>query len=133
MHELTHLLASFITYAKPTNFSIIPKKHNGGITLGSVSSSNITWYNAIIVSLAPFTLYFLAYYLMKILSSIDNELYYYLTLYFIANLLFAGTPSSTDWKLAFKKSWILLLVLIFVIIEYKFKIFGAESILNKWI
>jgi len=130
MHELMHLIASFISFGKPTNFSIIPKKNNSGITLGSVSSSNMTWYNAIIISLAPFLLYFIAYYLMKILPSIHNELYYYATLYFIANLLFAGTPSSTDWKLAFKKSWILLLIIIIGIIEYKFKIIGIASFIN---
>jgi hypothetical protein len=133
MHELMHLLASFITFARPTNFSIIPKKHNGGITLGSVSSSNIRWYNAIIVSLAPLSLYVIAYYLMKILPSIHNETYYYATLYFIANLLFAGTPSSTDWKLAFKKSWFLLLLLVLLIVEYKFKIIGLEAILSKYL
>jgi len=133
MHELMHLLASFITFGKPTSFSIIPKKHNGGITLGSVTSSNITWYNALLISLAPFALYFIAYYLMKILPSIHNELYYYATLYFIANLLFAGTPSGTDWRLAFKKSWVLILLVVGLIIEYKFKIIGLESILNKWI
>ena len=133
MHELMHLLASFITFGKPTNFSIIPKKHNGGITLGSVSSANITWYNAIIVSLAPLALYFIAYYLMRILPSINNEIYYYATLYFIANLLFAGTPSSTDWKLAFKKSWFLLLLIILGIIEYKYKIIGIESIIDSYL
>ena len=133
MHELMHLLASFITFGKPTNFSIIPKKHNGGITLGSVTSSNITWYNAIIISLAPFALYFIAYYLMKILPNIHNELYYYASLYFIANLLFAGTPSSTDWRLAFKKSWFLVFLIVILVVEYKFKVVGLESILNKWI
>jgi len=133
MHEFMHLLASFITFGKPTNFSIIPKKSNGGITLGSVSSVNITWYNAIIISLAPLALYFMAYYLMKILPSIHNKLYYYTTLYFIANLLFAGTPSSTDWKLAFKKSWILLLIVLLGLVEYKFKIINLESIISKWI
>ncbi len=131
MHELMHLLASFITFGKPTKFSIIPKKYNGGITLGSVSSSNVTWYNAIIISLAPFALYYIAYYLMKILPSINNEVYYYATLYFIANLIFAGTPSPTDWKLAFKKSWFLLLVIILGVVEYKFKVVGLESILSK--
>ena len=133
MHELMHLLASFVTFGKPTSFSIIPKKHNGGITLGSVSSANVKWYNAIIISLAPLALYFIAYYLMKILPSIGNEVYYYATLYFIANLLFAGTPSPTDWRLAFKKSWFLIVVIILGVVEYKFKIVGLESIIAKWL
>ncbi len=133
MHELMHLFASFISFGKPVSFSIIPKKSSGGITLGKVSSSNITWYNAIFISLAPLALYYIAYYLMKILPSISNGMYYYTTLYFIANLLFAGTPSSTDWKLAFRKSWFLLLVVVIGVVEYKYNIIGVKAIINKWL
>ncbi len=127
MHELMHLIASFLTFGKPKSFSIIPKKTNTGVTLGSVSSANITWYNAIIISLAPLLLYFIAYYIMKELPSNLNPLYYYAIIYFVANLLFAGTPSPTDWKLAFKKSWFLLLLLVFGYVEYKYNILHVES------
>ncbi len=57
MHELMHLLTSFISFGKPVKFTIIPKRNGNGITLGSVSSANITWYNAIFISLSPLFLY----------------------------------------------------------------------------
>ncbi len=130
MHELMHLLASFMTFGKPKSFSIIPEKTKDGVTLGSVSSANVTWYNAIIISLAPLALYYLAYYIMKNIPSNLAPMYYYATIYFVANLLFAGTPSSTDWKLAFKKSWFILLVLILGYVEYKYNILHVESFIR---
>lgn len=127
MHELMHLLASYFTFGKPVKFTVIPKRSEGTIVLGSVSSTNITWYNAIIISLAPLLLYALAYYIILILPTITTPLYYYASIYFVTNLLFAGTPSPADWKLAFQKSWLLLSVLLFVAIEYYFKIFDLAD------
>ena len=120
MHEMMHLIASFISFGKPVSFTIIPKKKGAGLTLGSVSSANIRWYNAIIISLAPLLLFVIAYYLLIYIQNLDDKIYFYLGLYMVANLIFAGMPSSTDWKLAFKKSWILLLIIIVSILEYKF-------------
>jgi hypothetical protein len=108
MHELMHYIASLLTFGKPVSFTIIPKRNGNSITLGSVSSTNVRWYNAIIISLAPLFLFFIGYYLLFKLEEISNPLYYGLTLYFIANLFYAGMPSPTDWKLAIKKSWVIL-------------------------
>lgn len=127
MHELMHFMASFFTFGRPIKFSIFPKKSKGTIVLGSVSSANVTWYNALIISLAPLLLYILAYYMTLSLASITTPLYYYATIYFIANILFAGTPSPADWRLAFQKSWLILSVLLLAALEYYFKLFALAD------
>jgi hypothetical protein len=53
MHELSHLLAAFLTNARPVSISIFPRRGGGGWVLGSVSCANIRWYNGIFVGLAP--------------------------------------------------------------------------------
>lgn len=53
-HELLHFLIGTLTLAKPVQVSLIPKFHrDGSATLGFVMFSNIRWYNALWVGLAP--------------------------------------------------------------------------------
>ena len=53
VHELLHLIVGLITFARPTSFSIIPKKVGKKIVLGSVGFTNLNWTNAWLTALAP--------------------------------------------------------------------------------
>jgi uncharacterized membrane protein len=63
IHEVLHLVFGLLTFARPVSMSIIPVRTAGGYTLGSVSFTNIRWYNAAIVGLAPLLSVPLAIYL----------------------------------------------------------------------
>src|SRR6476660_1899974 len=53
-HELLHFLLGTLTLARPVKFSLLPKFHrDGSATLGSVTFTNIRWYNALWVGMAP--------------------------------------------------------------------------------
>ena len=53
-HELLHLLVGTLILAKPVKISLLPKFHrDGSATLGVVMFSNIRWYNALWVGVAP--------------------------------------------------------------------------------
>ena len=54
IHEFLHYITGLFLLAEPVKFSVWPKKGpNGEITLGYVEFRNFTWYNTVIVSLAP--------------------------------------------------------------------------------
>jgi hypothetical protein len=53
-HELAHFLVGLITLARPTSFSVIPRRSGAEWTLGSVQFANLRWYNAAPTALAPF-------------------------------------------------------------------------------
>ncbi len=54
LHETLHLIIGAILNAKPVGMSVIPKRgREGTMELGSVCFSNITWYNALPLALAP--------------------------------------------------------------------------------
>lgn len=54
LHELTHLIVGLLTNAKPASASIIPhKQDDGSWKLGSVTFSNIRWYNGALIGLSP--------------------------------------------------------------------------------
>lgn len=53
-HELAHLAAALITFAKPTNIDITPRRADGGgWVLGSVECERLYWFNAFPVGMAP--------------------------------------------------------------------------------
>lgn len=54
LHELAHFFAGALTNARPGHFSVFPRWTSGNHwVLGSVSFTNIRWYNAVFVGLAP--------------------------------------------------------------------------------
>ena len=53
LHEFLHFFIGLITFAHPVSFSLIPKKTEGGWTLGSVSFANLNQLNALPVAMAP--------------------------------------------------------------------------------
>lgn len=110
LHEALHALVGFFTFAGPVSISIIP--HRIGKcqwVLGEASFRNIRWYNAALVSLAPFLCLPLCTWL--VVWRLKGE--YALTfmdpvLWFIAaSLLIGAWPSAQDYRLAMK-SWVLV-------------------------
>jgi hypothetical protein len=53
-HELAHYGMGLVTMARPTSFSVIPRRSGHEWTLGSVNFANLRWYNAAPTALAPF-------------------------------------------------------------------------------
>jgi len=102
-HELAHLIASAFLNGKPTKISLLPQKMEGGYTLGYIESSNVTWYNALPISLAPLSLLVLAYYINInfFLYFEENTLTYILYIYLQVSLIDSSIPSSQDFKVAF--------------------------------
>jgi len=102
-HELAHLVASIFLNGKPTKVSLFPKKTEAGYTLGYVESSNITWYNALPISLAPLSLLILAFYvnINFFYYFEENIITYVLYIYIQISLIDSSLPSSQDYRVAF--------------------------------
>jgi len=116
LHELSHLIMSFITNGQPTNINIFPRKKivedKTYYLLGSVDSSNVTWYNAWLIGLAPLFLFFIAY--QTYLSDYD----WYFKALVITLLIESGMPSTTDITVAIKYSYAILLSLLLSVFFY---------------
>lgn len=109
-HELAHFLAGLLTFARPASLSIIPRRSNGGWTLGEVRLANARWYNAAPTALAPLALILLPWWVAVLrtppgwqFSALDAGLAFLLAPQFLA-----CWPSAADWKLALR-SWPLFL------------------------
>jgi hypothetical protein len=103
-HELAHYIVGLLLWAKPTNFSLWPKRQSGGgFVLGSVSFSNIRFFNAIPTAFAPLLLIFFAYYVEQNFFTLVDEttLTFILYVFTIVIILENAIPSSTDFKVAF--------------------------------
>ena len=102
LHEFMHFAVGLIFNAHPKNFSIIPKRGNGGYVMGSVSFANIKFYNAMPAALAPVLLLPVGFYANRYLlpliqpSFINYVLYVLLQTIIIENAM----PSATDFKVA---------------------------------
>lgn len=110
-HELMHFSIGLILLAKPTLFSLIPKKTNEGYTLGSVSFQNINFFNALPTSMAPLILIPISLYLIFISFAIDNELIKIPLAFLITNLLISSKPSSADFNIMFSSKFGIFLYL----------------------
>lgn len=119
LHELLHLIAGLVSNARPVSLSIWPRRVAGGYQLGAVGFSNIRWYNAAIVGMAPLLGFALAIWLAFVrtlpgsgLNQIDLAVWYG-----SATLLICSWPSKEDWRLA-STSWPLAPPLIFSLIYW---------------
>ena len=105
LHELSHYFVGLILNAKPTTFSVWPKRSlEGGYTMGSVGFRNIRFYNAIPSCLAPLFLLYIGYSLNKyflplMIPSITNYLIYLLMQTVIIE---NSIPSRADISIATK-------------------------------
>jgi hypothetical protein len=110
LHESMHYIAVLIFNGKPTNFSLFPKQQQDGSWIGGfVNFSNLRWYNAMPIGLAPLLILLLAwnlhrgFYGVKWWSSdfliVQDILYVVLE----ACLIEASLPSITDIKIILSK------------------------------
>lgn len=105
LHELSHFFVGLLLNARPTSFSVWPKRSlEGGYTMGSVGFRNITFYNAIPSCLAPLSLLYLGYLLNKyflplMIPTIGNYLIYLLMQTVIIE---NAIPSRADISIACK-------------------------------
>jgi hypothetical protein len=120
-HETMHFILGVFFKAKPTSVSIIPKKIESGYVLGSVSFSNMNFINALPVSMAPFFLIPLSFYLMVHFSDyfLFNEMNRVYAGFFIYNLWISSIPSVTDFKLLLKFPLTIVFygIIIFALVE----------------
>jgi hypothetical protein len=111
-HELAHFLAGLVTGARPTSFSVIPKRNGRNWRLGSVTLSRLTWYNAAPSALAPLVLLLIpvvaAWFRTRGNWSFE-PLDLALTLVLAPQFL-SFWPSPDDWKIAVR-SWPYLIVI----------------------
>ena len=105
-HELMHFIVGFLLRAKPSGFSIRPKRAGKGWILGSVSFQKVNLFNGAFVALAPILLLPLAW-LCFIRFSLPFWVHHqwggwlgagYLT----STILFAASPSFQDMKLGYR-------------------------------
>ncbi|WP_459820103.1 hypothetical protein [Galenea microaerophila] len=108
LHEcLGHYLVSLLLNGRPIRCSVLPtKSEDGGWRLGYVVSSNITWYNAVPIAMAPLIIFIPA--LLFPPSNIGSALFWGL-------VMSSGIPSLTDFKVAFSN--------IFSVIFYGFLLY----------
>lgn len=101
-HELAHLVVGSLLLAKPTGFSLWPKRAAAGWVLGSVSFRKINMFNGAFVALAPLLLLPLAWLCLTDLAAsfwVNHQWGWWLTAgYFTATILLAATPSVQDIK-----------------------------------
>lgn len=103
-HELSHFIMGILTNAQPTKISVWPEQNDDGTwSMGSVTLSNITWYNCLPVGLAPLLMFPAAFWIERnffeyiefgLLSGIA---YLLLIVTLIENCL----PSKADIRIAF--------------------------------
>ena len=102
-HELAHLVVSIVLNGKPVKVSLFPQKIDNGYILGYVQNSNITWYNALPIALAPLSLLVAVYYIYNYFFSYFemNFTNYLLYLFLLVSFLDSAIPSIQDIKVAF--------------------------------
>ena len=102
LHETAHLLVGVLFRAKPTGFSLVPRRQGRPWRLGSVSFTRITPLNAVPVALAPLGLAVIAYWFARRWfvwwsPSLGTTLSLYAVLYL---LLSGALPSRGDLEVA---------------------------------
>lgn len=139
MHELSHFIIGLVFLGNPNSFSLIPKKTEGGFILGSVTFSNIRFFNAIPIALAPLLLLYIAFLLLRF-SNNSPIIEQFIFGFLIFNLIFSSVPSSTDLKVLLSKPIGILFYLVIIVFfmggnnDFKdfFNLLFNKSVWNGW-
>lgn len=111
-HETLHFLTGLALKARPTGFSLVPRREGRGWVMGSVAFGNIRWYNAFFVGLAPLLLLPIAYGLVvwRLQGQPGFGWIEALVVFLIANFIYAALPSWQDLRVAARSpiGWLLL-------------------------
>lgn len=102
LHELAHYLMAIVLNAKPSSFSLLPKRTINGWILGHVEVQNPTWYNLLPIGFAPLSLFVGAFYANAWYSSIPEHTIWSDLLYLLALVILIenAIPSWQDVKIA---------------------------------
>ncbi len=111
-HELCHWTAGHLLNGRPVRFTVLPRREGRGWVLGAVAFSNLRWYNAFFIGLAPLVLLPAAYGLL--LWRLDGHPALgwpeAALVFLLANLVFGAIPSGQDLRIAARSpvGWLLL-------------------------
>ena len=103
LHELMHFLVGLFLNAKPYNFSLFPKRaEGGGYVMGSVGFTNITKYNAVPAAMAPLLLLPIGFYINRYVLPMVEPTFVNFTLYILLQTIIIenSIPSTTDFCVA---------------------------------
>ena len=102
-HELSHLIVGFLVLAKPSGFSLWPRRYGNNWVLGSVAFRNIGLLNGAFVALAPLLLLPVAWLCLThwLLPMWERREWGWWLLgdYVTATILLAALPSFQDLKM----------------------------------
>ncbi|MBV7534347.1 hypothetical protein KW842_01080 [Duganella sp. sic0402] len=102
-HEALHALVGWLVCARPTSFSIIPKRQKNGWLLGSVGFRNLNIWNAAPAAFAPLLLAWAGWLVfvhwMQPAFHDHHYLSWLLAGYVAAVALFSCVPSSVDIRM----------------------------------
>ena len=120
-HELAHLMVSVVLNGKPVKVSLFPKKIEDSYILGYVKNSNITWYNALPIALAPLLLLVAVYFIHSdFFNYFDfNFINYLLYIFLLVSFLDSAIPSVQDIKIAFSNFGFLVYFGIIILAFYQ--------------
>jgi hypothetical protein len=108
LHELAHWIVGAALQANPTAMSLWPKKLGSSAwRLGYVSFTDLRWWNAGPIALAPLIWFVLIVVLFKHLPAIGAVLSVAQALWLGVGLVWlwiAVAPGSSDWSLAWKNA-----------------------------
>ena len=110
-HELAHLVAGFVTGARPASFTVIPRRAGQRWELGAVVLTRVRWYNAAPAALAPLCILLVPYW-VGVLRTRGGWHFMWTDLalaFLLAPQFLAFWPSGADWKIA-RRSWPVLLI-----------------------
>jgi hypothetical protein len=110
LHELVHFLVGVLLCAKPSGFSLIPHRQEGGVRLGSVSFRGLNAFNSLPVGLAPLGLILAAFYVFQNWMKWCTPTLFSTMGMYVASFVLAynALPSWQDLKIAFGWKTVLL-------------------------
>lgn len=103
LHELMHFTVGLFLNARPCNFTLIPRRDDAGnYVMGSVSFTNITFYNAVPAAMAPLLLLPVGFYVNRyVLPQIEPTFANYVLYVFLQTVIIENAmPSGTDFRVA---------------------------------
>lgn len=104
LHETAHFTVGFLLNARPTSYTLVPKKSlEGGYTTGSVGFKNLRFYNALPSAMAPLLLLPVGYYFDQwLFSNFDLNFGNYIFYVLLQSIIIENAlPSSTDFRVGF--------------------------------
>ena len=125
LHEGLHWSVGKVLFANPVSFNVLPKKDDSNI-IGSVSFSNMNWFNGVPVCMAPILGFPFAFMLYSYLPAFELwSIQGILTVWIFSAMLASSWPSYVDFEVASKYFvgwvfWIGLIVLLIYNTSWRF-------------